>query len=136
MTIPSAERQEAFLQTTPNAVVATIRRSGLPQVTPNWFLWTGTEFWISVAAGCAKQRNIERDPRVVLCIDDAPSGDYVQVIGSATIVEGDAVRDPTIELIRKYREPADVLPHWDEISAASARVLIIVQPDRFLWHDR
>lgn len=93
MTIPSAERQEEFLQTTPNAVVATIRRSGLPQVTPNWFLWTGTE-------------------------------------------EGDAVRDPTIELIRKYREPADVIPHWDAISAASARVLIVVQPDQFLWHDR
>ncbi len=136
MTIPSAERQEAFLQTTPNAVVATIRRSGLPQVTPNWFLWTGSEFWISVAAGCAKQRNIERDSRVVLCIDDVPSGDYVQVIGSATIVAGDAVREPTIELIRKYREPADVIPHWNEIRAASERVLIVVRPDQFLWHDR
>jgi PPOX class probable F420-dependent enzyme len=134
--IPSPERQAWFLANMPNAIVATVRRDGLPQVTPNWYLWTGEEFWISTSAATAKTHNLRRDPRIILVIDDPASGDYVQVIGSATIIEGLEVREPTIALIRKYRDEPDVVPHWETISAESARVLIVVRPDRFLWHDR
>lgn len=134
--IPSPERQAWFLANMPNAIVATVRRDGLPQVTPNWYLWTGEEFWISTSAVTAKTHNLRRDPRIVMVIDDPASGDYVQVIGSATIIEGLEVREPTIALIRKYRDEPDVVPHWETISAESARVLIVVRPDRFLWHDR
>jgi PPOX class probable F420-dependent enzyme len=133
--IPSPERQAWILANMPNAIVATVRRDGLPQVTPNWYLWTGEEFWISTSAATAKTHNLRRDPRIVLVIDDPASGDYVQVIGSATIIEGLEVREPTIALIRKYRDEPDVVPHWETISAKSARVLIVVRPDRFLWHD-
>jgi hypothetical protein len=72
----------------------------------------------------------------VLCIDDPASGDYVQVIGTATILEGPEVREPTFALIRKYRDEPDVVPHWETISSASECVIISVRPERFLWHDR
>lgn len=39
--IPSPARQAAFLAMMPNAVVATIRGDGRPQLTPNGYLWTG-----------------------------------------------------------------------------------------------
>jgi PPOX class probable F420-dependent enzyme len=133
--IPSPERQAWILANMPNAIVATVRRDGLPQVTPNWYLWTGEEFWISTSAATAKIHNLRRDPRIVLVIDDPASGDYVQVIGSATIIEGPEVREPTLALIAKYRDEPDVVPHWETISAASECVLIAVRPDRFLWHD-
>ena len=119
----------------PNVIVATVRRDGLPQLTPNWYLWTGEELWISTSAGTAKAHNLRRDPRIVLCIDDPVSGDYVQVIGTATIIEGPAVREPTLALIRKYRDEPDVVPHWDSISAAAECVIIAVRPETFLWHD-
>jgi PPOX class probable F420-dependent enzyme len=134
--IPSAERQDEFLRTMPNVVVATVRRDGLPQLTPNWYLWTGAEIWISTSVETAKVRNLRRDPRIVLCIDDPVSGDYVQIVGSATIIEGPAAREPTIALIRKYRAEPDVVPHWDSISSESERVVIVVRPERFQWHDR
>src|SRR3954468_18047886 len=70
MTIPTPERQAEFLATTPNVTVATIRADGLPQLTPNWFLWTGSVFLISVEASTVKVRNLRRDPRIVLCVDD------------------------------------------------------------------
>jgi PPOX class probable F420-dependent enzyme len=120
----------------PNAIVATVRRDGLPQLTPNWYLWTGGELWISTSAGTAKIHNLRRDPRIVVCIDDPDGGDYVQITGTATIVEGLDVREPTLALIRKYRDEPDVVPHWETISAASTCVLIVVRPDRFQWHDR
>ena len=90
MTIPSPERQAEFLATTPNVTVATIRPSGLPQLTPNWFLWTGSVFLISTAESTVKVRNLRRDPRIVLCVDDVASGDYVQVTGVARLIEGEA----------------------------------------------
>ena len=134
--VPSAERQQELLETAPNVVVATIRPDGVPQLTPNWFLWTGSTFLISVAERSIKTRNLRLDPRIVLCIDDVPSGDYVQVTGTAMIIDGDAVRDPTLELCRKYMAAEAVEAHWDSLVAEGPRVIIEVHPERFQWHDR
>lgn len=135
MTIPTAERQAEFLATMPDVIVATIRRDGLPQLTPNWYLWKDGECWISTAAQTVKVRNLRRDDRIVLCIDDLASGDYVQITGTARLVEGEAVREPTLELCRKYMSEETVIPHWESLLAASAQVLIVVRPERFQWHD-
>ena len=51
------------------------------------------------------------------------------------MIEGPAARDPTIELIRKYRAEPDVLPHWSRINAANDRVVIVVHPERVIWRD-
>ncbi len=135
MTIPSAERQVAFLTTTPNVVVATIRPDGLPQLTPNWYLWTGEVFWISTAAATVKTRNLRLDPRIVLCVDDVPSGDYVQVTGTAALIEGDAAREPTLALCRKYMPADEVDAHWESLLATGPQLIIEVHPERFQWHD-
>ena len=134
--IPSPERQEEFLATMPNVIVATVRRTGMPQLTPVWYLWTGEEFWISCAASTAKVHNLRRDARIVLCIDDPASGDYVQIIGTARLIEGPDAREPALALIRKYLDEAEVVPHWETISAIARQVIISVSPERFLWHDR
>lgn len=136
MTIPSPERQEALLATMPNAIVATIRPDGLPQLTPNWYLWSDGRFWLAISGRTVKAANLRRDPRIVLCIDDPASGDYVQVTGTAELVEGLAARERTIELCRKYMPEAEVVPHWESLVADSPRVLVIVHPTRFQWHDR
>jgi PPOX class probable F420-dependent enzyme len=135
MTIPTAERQAEFLATTPNVTVATVRPDGLPQLTPNWFLWTGEVFWISTAAVTVKTRNLRRDPRIVLCVDDVPSGDYVQVTGTATLIEGEAAREPTLALCRKYMPDDTVEAHWESLLATGPQLIIEVRPDRFQWHD-
>jgi PPOX class probable F420-dependent enzyme len=132
---PSPERQAEFLRSMPNAVLATNRSTGGPQVTPNWYLWTGDSFHISTAAWTAKVRNILRDPNVSMCIDDPVSGDYVAIYGRASVIDGPAARDPTLELIRKYRAEPDVIPHWERINADNDRVIIAVAPERILWRE-
>ena len=136
MTLPTPERQAEFLATIPNVTVATIRPDGLPQLTPNWFLWTGSSFLISTAASTVKVRNLRLDPRIVLCVDDVASGDYVQVTGTATLVEGDAVREPTLDICRKYMAEETLEAHWASLLATGPQVIIEVRPDRFQWHDR
>jgi len=134
--VPSPERQAEFLRSMPNAILATNRRSGAPQLTPNWYRWTGSTFHISTPAWTVKVKNIRRDPRVSLCIDDPISGDYVAVYGRATVIDLPAAREPTIELIRKYRAEPDVMPHWERINADNDRVIIEIEPERILWRDR
>lgn len=119
----------------PNAIVATIRPDGIPQLTPNWYLWTGTSFLISVAERSIKTRHLRRDPRIVLCIDDVEGGDYVQVTGTASLIEGEAAREPTLLLCRKYMPADEILPHWESLVADGPRLIIEVQPTRFQWHD-
>ncbi len=126
------ETQAAFLRERPHAIVATIMPDGRPQLTPNWYFWDGDRFWVSTLDWTVKYRNAKRDPRVTLCID-GPSRmtNYVQIFGTAEVVEGD-VRERTMDLIRKY-EPleADVVTHWEKIK--DDRVLIVVRPERFQW---
>lgn len=135
MALPTPERQAEFLATCPNVTVATIQPSGLPQLTPNWYLWTGTVFWISTAARTIKARNLRRDPRIVLCIDDVASGDYVQVTGTARLIEGDEATAPTLALCRKYMADELVVPHWESLLATGPQLIIEVLPQRYQWHD-
>ena len=102
-------------------------------MTPNWYLWDGENFLISTPAWTVKVRNIRRDERVSLCIADDESGDYVTVYGVATVVELPDAREPTLELLRKYREEQDVLPHWERINRDGDRVVILIKPERLAW---
>lgn len=126
------EAQQAFLRERPHAIIATIMADGRPQLTPNWFLWDGARFWLSTLTWTVKVKNARRDPRVTLCIDGPDRRtNYVQVFGTAEVVEGD-VRARTLDLIRKYVPvEADALAHWEGIK--DDRVLLVVRPDRFQW---
>ena len=123
--------REAFLRRMPNAIVACHRREAAPNLAPLWFLWTGTEFWISTVTWTARVKNLRRDLRMSLCIDDPISGDYVTAYGRARIIEDDTVRERTLELIRKYRDEVDVLPHWERIK--DDRVILALEPDEMVW---
>ncbi len=127
------DRRDALLRSRANAVLATNRPHGAPQMTPNWYLWDGENFLISTSNGTAKIKNIRRDRRVSLCIDDPEGGDYVTVYGIATIIEPAAARGPTLKLLRKYREEVDVLPHWERINRDRDRVVIVIKPERLAW---
>lgn len=127
------EDRDAFLRAMPNAIVGTYRREAGPNMSPLWYLWTGEEFWISTLTWTAKVKNLRRDPRMSLCIDDPVGGEYVTAYGRAQIVGDDTVRERTLQLIRKYRAEEDVLPHWERIAAD--RVILILRPDEMVWRD-
>ena len=123
---------EAFLNSQPHAIVATIQPDGVPQLTPNWYWWDGERFWISTLDWTVKVRNLKRDPRITLCIDTGKRREnYVQVFGTAEVIEGD-VKAITLDLIRKY-EPTEEASqrHWEDIK--EDRVLIAVTPTRMQW---
>lgn len=84
------------------AYVATVGPKGDPQVTPVWFRNEGTEVIFSLTKKRQKYRNIQRDPRVALCIPDPTTPyRYLELRGSVRVFD-DAKHEILSSLARKY----------------------------------
>ncbi len=125
--------RERHLAATINAVVATIRRDGSIQASPNWYLWTGDAVLVSTTRSTAKVHNIRRDPRVTVCIDDAVSGRYVSIAGTAEVIEDERVPELTQALIAKYVPATEVQPHWHRINRNHDRVIVRIYAADVWW---
>jgi PPOX class probable F420-dependent enzyme len=73
---------------TRTAKLSTVRADGSPHVTPIWFVLDGDDVVFNTAKTSVKGRNLIRDGRAALCVDDdRPPFDFVVLQGSARISE-------------------------------------------------
>ena len=82
-----AEEVRAFLSHgTRTAKVATTMADGRPHVMPVWFVLDGDAIVFTTGEHTVKGRNLRRDPRVALLVDDErPPFAYVHVRGRAAL---------------------------------------------------
>ncbi|MFE2643371.1 PPOX class F420-dependent oxidoreductase [Streptomyces nigra] len=75
-------------QGTRTGKLSTVRADGSPHVTPIWFVLDGDELVFNTAAYSVKGRNVVRDGRVALCVDDdRPPYSFVVIQGRARVSE-------------------------------------------------
>jgi PPOX class probable F420-dependent enzyme len=103
-----------------HAVLTTFRRDGSLQSSP---VACGVDedgrIVVSTYPDRAKAVNARRDPRVSLCIlSDAWDGPYVQVDGTAEVLDMPEALEPLVEY---FRVIAGEHPDWDEYRAAMVR---------------
>jgi PPOX class probable F420-dependent enzyme len=121
-----------------HAVLATLRASGEPQLSPVVVaLDAAGRATVSTREPAYKTRNIRRDPRVWLCVlPDAFFGNWVRIDGRAQVV---ALPEAMEALKETYRAVAGgEHPDWAEFEQAQrdeARVLLRIEilaagPDR------
>ncbi|AYN42623.1 PPOX class F420-dependent oxidoreductase [Streptomyces dangxiongensis] len=68
--------------------LSTVRADGSPHVAPIWFVLDGDELVFNTGNGTVKGRNLARDGRVALCVDDdRPPFHFVVVSGRARLSE-------------------------------------------------
>ena len=68
--------------------LSTVRADGSPHVAPIWFLLDGDDVVFNTAKETVKGRNLARDGRVALCVDDdRPPFDFVVLQGRAHLSE-------------------------------------------------
>ena|SRR3569833_1066697 len=132
------DQARSILAAQHNGVLATRRQDGSVQMSP---VTAGVD-----AAGFAvvssrltayKVRNLKRDPAASLCVfpDTFMGGTWVQVDGTATILELPDAMEPLVDYYRSIRGEH---PDWDDYRAAmehDQRVLIRIEltragPDR------
>ncbi|MEU7297567.1 PPOX class F420-dependent oxidoreductase [Streptomyces exfoliatus] len=68
--------------------LATVRDDGSAHVVPVWFLMDGDDFVFTTGKDTVKGRNLVRDSRVSLCVDDdTPPFAFVSLTGRAELSE-------------------------------------------------
>ncbi|MGI9022866.1 MAG: PPOX class F420-dependent oxidoreductase [Acidimicrobiales bacterium] len=68
------------------AMLSSVRADGRPHVAPIWYDVDGDLVVFTTGASTVKGRNLQRDPRVALCVhDDQPPYSFVLVEGVAEI---------------------------------------------------
>ncbi|MEU9162216.1 PPOX class F420-dependent oxidoreductase [Streptomyces sp. NPDC048424] len=81
------EEWRAFVShSTRTGKLSTVREDGSPHIAPIWFVLDGDSFVFNTGKDTVKGRNLARDGRVALCVDDdQPPFSYVVLQGRAEI---------------------------------------------------
>ncbi len=123
--IPEAHKD--LFQKKAFAHLATIGADGSPQVTPVWVDFDGIHIRFNTAKGRVKDKNLRRNPRVALAIQDPDNPyRYIQVKGRvAEITEQGA--NAHIDLLTKKYLNQDKYPFGQ---AGEVRVLFKILPEK------
>ncbi|MBO3088008.1 PPOX class F420-dependent oxidoreductase [Cellulomonas dongxiuzhuiae] len=122
-----------FVRPRHHLLLVTTRADGRPQVSPvSGGVDDAGRIVVSTYPDRAKVRNVERDPRVSVCVlSDDWDGPWVQVDGQAEVLHMPAAEDALVDY---YRCIAGEHPDWDEYRAAmrlQGKSLIRVTPERW-----
>jgi PPOX class probable F420-dependent enzyme len=88
-------------------MVATVRADGSPDLVPVWFMLDGADVVFTCASGSVKARNLARDPRAALSLDD-PRWPYafVTVRGPVELVAPGDMEAWTVRIAARYVDHA------------------------------
>ncbi|UPV99181.1 PPOX class F420-dependent oxidoreductase [Halorussus gelatinilyticus] len=108
---------------------ATLMPEGTPQVTPVWIDRDEEgHLLVNTARGRQKAKNVERDPKVGVCVMDPDDPyRYVSVRGEVVEVTEDGAVEHIDELARRYMDVEEYPNHGEE---SGSRVVIRIRPDR------
>lgn len=121
------EQYKDLFQKKAFAHLATIGTDGSPQVTPVWCDFDGTHIRFNTAKGRVKDKNLRRNPKVALAIQDPENPyRYIQVRGRvAEITERGA--DTHLDSLAKKYINQDKYP-WRK--AGEVRVMYKILPEK------
>ncbi len=138
----SADEQAAFVASRRVVVCATNGPRGWPHQMPLWYVVRDGEVWAWSYAKSQKVRNLERDPRATLQIEDGDQ--YHELRGVMIEARTTIHRDPELlvefgaELMRRYGGDATGQDFMDAVRAQAAkRVALQFVPQRVAsWDHR
>ncbi len=130
------EAMNTFLNGKRNAILATLKKDGSPQLTPVWYRWDGEQFWVSITKDRAKYKNLRRDARLSLCIDDAETFTTVIASGKARLTEENLWAD-TQKIAERYRGPEEGPTYVKRMQEnKEPRVLVVLKPEKIISWGR
>jgi PPOX class probable F420-dependent enzyme len=122
----TGEELDRFLSAgTRTGKLATIRADGSPHVAPIWFILDGDDIVFMTGAGTVKGKNILRDPRVALSVDDEdPPYSFAIVEGEVMVSSDlDEMLPLSIEIARRYMG-ADEAERYGRRNAVEGELLV------------
>ena len=113
---------KAFLNEPRFAVVATMNEDTTPQLSVVWYELAGDSITFSTSAGNRKHRNLQRDSRLTVCVEDGYR--YVTLRGTATFEDDPAVVSADVQRQAVRYMGAEAGPAMAERINADPHVLV------------
>jgi len=128
-----AEYRSFLLDHVRTASLATVRPDGRPHVASVWFDLDGDTFVLTTGENTVKGRNMRRDPRVSLCIDDQqPPFRFAVIEGTANLTSEDPdLLHWTTRIGGRYMG-AERADEYGQRNAAPGELLVRVTPQKIL----
>ncbi len=113
------------------AVLATVRTYGRPHTAPIWFDLEGDVLVFTTGESTVKGRNMRRDPRVSLCIDEEePPFHFVVIEGNSELTAGDSDLLYWATRIGGRYMGADRADEYGRRNAVEGELLVRVMPQK------
>ncbi|MDP9844807.1 PPOX class F420-dependent oxidoreductase [Streptosporangium lutulentum] len=128
----SKEQWQAFVsEGTRTGKLSTVRVDGSPHIAPVWFLLDGDDLIFMTGQSTVKGRNLARDCRVAICVDDErPPFDFVTMQGRADLSdEPKALRDWATRIAARYMG-ADLAQEYGARNGVPGELLVRVRIEK------
>lgn len=123
----------AFLDDPRFGVLGTVNANGSPQQTVMWYAMRGDTVMMNTRRGRQKDRNLLRDARASLCIEDGFR--YVTLDGTIRMVEDQDVAQADIAaLARRYHDADEAERMARDVFAPQERISLLLSFDRVDIH--
>jgi PPOX class probable F420-dependent enzyme len=132
MVVDLSKKAQAFLQELRFAVLATINQDGTPQLTTMWYLLEddGT-ILMNTKVGRAKERNMRRDPRISICIED--DYNFLTINGTVEMIDDPEIAQRDIHrLSARYHGEEKARRQMQEKFSKEIRVSLHLKPERVI----
>ena len=109
--------------------VATVRADGRPHLMPVWFVLDGDTIIFMTGEATVKGRNLRRDPRIALCVDEErPPYAYVSIEGTVQLsADLEEMLPWSIRIAGRYMG-ADLAEAYGKRNAVAGELLVRVTP--------
>jgi len=126
MAVTLTDKQKQLITDKNFGHVATINRDGSPQVSPVWIELDGNYLVINSEMKRRKVRNIQRDPRVAVSIQNAEKPyEYIEIRGKAVEVTDEGGFEGIDRLGKKYLG----VDKYPNNRPGDVRVVIRIEPE-------
>ena len=127
-----SEKARAYLQEKRFAVLATLNEDGTPQLTTMWYILEddGT-ILMNTKVGRAKERNMRRDPRISVCVEDGYT--YVTLRGKVEMIDDPEIAQHDIfRLSSRYHGEEKAKRQMENQFSKEQRVTLRLQPEHII----
>lgn len=135
----TTEQRQAFLAGGGRtATIATVRADGRPHAVPVWYVLDGDDIVLVIKDTTVKGRNLLRDPRVTVVVDDDdPPYAFVSIDGTAEFGrDPEEVRRFAGEIGRRYLNDEDAAAGFAEWAVSSDMVVARIRPAHIVALDK
>jgi PPOX class probable F420-dependent enzyme len=132
MAVELSEKARAYLEEIRFAVLATINQDSTPQLTTMWFLLedNGT-ITMNTKVGRAKERNMRRDPRISICIED--DYNFLTINGTVEMIDDPEIAQHDIyRLSARYYGKEKARRQVQEKFSKEKRVTLRLKPEHII----